>query len=76
MSGEGEATEEARKVVVSENEGNTAYLSGEVIMDSVGSPEEEVKLNTPIPATHLHICKSPPLIGVVTEAGYSEQCGK
>ena len=29
-------------------------------MESVGSPEEEVKLNTPVPAAHLNICESPP----------------
>ena len=39
VSGEGEGTEEARKVVVSEKEGNTVALSGVVIMESVGSPE-------------------------------------
>ena len=53
MSGGGEGTEEVRKLVVSENEGNTAALSGEVIMDSVGSPEEEFKLNTAVPAPHI-----------------------
>ena len=40
MSEEGDVMEEARKVVVSEKEGNTADLSGERIMDSVGSPEK------------------------------------
>ena len=40
MSGEGGVTEEARNVVVSEKEVNTTALSGEVIMVSVGSPEE------------------------------------
>ena len=34
-------------------EGNTPYLSGKIIMESVGSPEEEVKLNTPVPAPHI-----------------------
>ena len=29
-------------------------------MESVGSPKEEVKLNTPVPATHLNRCKVPP----------------
>ena len=29
-------------------------------MESVGSPEEEVKLNTPVPAPHLNICNPPP----------------
>ena len=53
MSEEGEGTEEARKDVVLEKEGNTPVLSGEVIMESVGSPEEEVKLNTPVPITHI-----------------------
>ena len=49
VSGEVEGTEEARKVVVSEKDGNTVDLSGELIMESVGNPEEEVKLNTPVP---------------------------
>ena len=38
---------------VLEKEGNTAALSGEIIVESVRSPEEEVKLNTPIPATYI-----------------------
>ena len=38
MSGEGEGMEEVRKVVVTEKEGNTVALSGEKIMESVGSP--------------------------------------
>ena len=37
--GEGEVTEEERKVVLSENKGKTTALSGEVIIESVGSPE-------------------------------------
>ena len=52
MSEEGEGTGEARKVVVSEKEGNTVAFSGEVIMESVGSPKAEIKLNTPISAPH------------------------
>ena len=40
MLGGGEGTEEANVFVISEKEGNTAALSGEVIMESVGSPEE------------------------------------
>ena len=40
MSDEEDGTEEVRKVIVLENEGNTPTLSEEVIMDSVGSPEE------------------------------------
>ena len=40
VSGEGEGMEEAMKVVVSEKERNTTDLYGEVIVDSVGSPEE------------------------------------
>ena len=59
MSGEVEGTEETRKVFL-EKEGNNAALSGEVIMESVGSPEEEFKFNTPVPVTHLNICKGPP----------------
>ena len=55
MPGEVEVTEEAINVVVSEKEGNTAALSGELIMESVGSPEEEFKLNTPVPSPHI-IC--------------------
>ena len=40
VSEEGERTEEARKVVMLEKGGNTEALYGELIMDSVGSPEE------------------------------------
>ena len=40
VSGEGEGMEEARKVIVSEMEGNYAALSREVIMESVGISEE------------------------------------
>ena len=29
-------------------------------MESVGIPKEEVKLNTPVSATHLNRCKFPP----------------
>ena len=43
-----------------ENEGNTTALSGEVNMEAVGSPKEEVRLNTPVPAPHINICKGPP----------------
>ena len=39
MSGEGEVTEEERKVVLSENKGKTTDLSGELIIESGGSPE-------------------------------------
>ena len=53
MSGEGEGMEEARKVFILENEGNTADLSGDRIMESVESPEEEVNLNTPVPVPHI-----------------------
>ena len=42
MSEEGKVTEEARKVIMLEKEGNTADLYGEVNMESVGSPEGEV----------------------------------
>ena len=38
---------------MSEKEGKTPALSGEVIMDSVGIPKEEVNFNTPVPATHI-----------------------
>ena len=61
MSREGEGTEEASKFFVSENEGNTTALSGEVNMESVGSPEEVVKLNTPVPTLHIiHFSYSSP----------------
>ena len=33
-------------------EGSAPYLSGEGIMESVGSPEEEVNFNTPLSAPH------------------------
>ena len=42
-----------RKKLTSEKEGNIPDLSAEVIMESVGSPEEEVKFNTPVPAPHI-----------------------
>ena len=48
MSGEGEGTEEAGKFVMSEKEEKTTALYREIIMESVGIPEEEVKLNTPV----------------------------
>ena len=61
MSGEGKGTEEAIKIVVSEKEGNTAALSGEVIMESVGSTEEEVKFNNPLPEPYIiYYCYSSP----------------
>ena len=50
MSEEGEGTEEAREVVMSEKEVNTPYSSGEVIMESFGISEEEVNMNTPVTA--------------------------
>ena len=53
MSEDGGGVEEARKFVVSEKEGNTADLSGDRIMESVESPEEEVNLNTPVPVPHI-----------------------
>ena len=59
MSEEGEGTEEARKVSVSEKEGNNPDLSGEEIVESVRSPEEEDKLNTPVPAPHIITSSSP-----------------
>ena len=60
VSGEGAVMEESKNVFILEKEGNTAALSGDLIMESVGSPEEEVKLNTPVPATHINSCKYPP----------------
>ena len=53
MSGEGEGMEEAINFLMPEKEVNTAALYGELIMESVGSPEEEVKLNTPVPIPHI-----------------------
>ena len=53
VSEEGEVTQEEIKVVISEKWGITPYLYGEVIMESVGIPEEEVKLNTPVTAPHI-----------------------
>ena len=41
-------------------EGNTAALFGELIMNCVGSSEEEVKLNTSVPVPRLNIFKGPP----------------
>ena len=41
MSGEGEVTEEAIKDFVSEKERDTTDLSGEVDIESLGSPEDE-----------------------------------
>ena len=38
---------------MSEKEGNTPALYGEGIMESVVSPEEEFKLNTPVPLPHI-----------------------
>ena len=50
------------KLFMSEKELNTADLSGVVIMESIGNPEEEVKLDTPVPVLHINICKgTPPL---------------
>ena len=62
VSGEGEGTEEARKFVVSEKYGNNPALYGEVIMDSVGIPEEEVNFNY---NTSLDACRVPPTLEVV-----------
>ena len=45
--------EETGKNFVSENEVNTSALSGDVIMESVGSPEDEGKFNTPVPEHHI-----------------------
>ena len=52
MSEEGDKMKEARKVP----------FSGEVIMESVGSPEEEIKLNTLLPIPHIipYFSSSPP----------------
>ena len=53
MSEEGQGTEEVRKFVVSEKEGNTPVLSREGIMESVGSTEEEVNFHIPVPSHHI-----------------------
>ena len=45
---------------MSEKEGNTLVLSGERILELVGSPEEEVQLNTPVPAPHIISSSSSP----------------
>ena len=67
MSEEGEGKSKEIKVVMLEKEGNIIALSGEVIMESVGSPEEEVKLNIPIPAPHIipSSSSSPPFFSQV-----------
>ena len=74
MSEEGEGTEEARKVVVSEKEGNNPYLFGEVIIESVVSPEEESKMNTPVPAPHIiqYYYLSPPFLLQVSNPAAEE----
>ena len=59
MSEEGEVTEEARKVSVSEKEGNNPYLSGESIIESVGIPKEYFKLNY---NKSLDVCKGPTIL--------------
>ena len=41
--------EEARQFVMPEKEGKNVALSGEVIMKSVRSPEEEVNFYNPVP---------------------------
>ena len=53
MSEEVEVEDEARKVFISEKKGNTPDLSGQLIMESVGSFEGEVKFNTPVTAPHI-----------------------
>ena len=40
MSGEGAVMEESKNFFILEKEGNTAALSGDLIMESVGSPED------------------------------------
>ena len=53
FSGEVKVTEEARNVVVSEKEANIVDLYGELIMDSVGSPEEGFMFDTLVPSPHI-----------------------
>ena len=51
-----------------EKEGNTAALSGEVIMESFENPEDEVKLNTLLLATYIILSyySSPPFFPLVS----------
>ena len=53
---------------MSEKEGKTPALSGEVIMDSVGIPKEEVNFNTPVSAPHIipSSYSYPPLLSKVS----------
>ena len=53
VSEEGEVTQEEIKVVISEKWGITPYLYGEGSLESVGIPEDEVMLNTPVAAPHI-----------------------
>ena len=66
--------EEAIKVVVSKKERNTTYLFIEVMMESVGSTEEEFKLNTPVPAPHIitSSSSSPPFFPQVSNTAAGE----
>ena len=59
---------------MSEKEGNIAALSGEVIMESVGSPEEEVKFNTLVPAPYITLSYSsyPPFFPQVSNPSVKE----
>ena len=50
----------ARKVVVSEMEVNNTSLSGEIITESFGITEEEVKMNNIVPVPHLNSCTCSP----------------
>ena len=77
MSGEGEGIWEARKVFVLKKEGNAPDLYGERIMESVGSPEEESKLNTPVSAPHTipYSSSSPPFLPQVSNTDAEEAKG-
>ena len=57
MTEDREGLEEARRVVVPEKEGYTTNVSVEILMESVESPEEEVKLNNLVPEPHMNSCK-------------------
>ena len=69
-----EVTEEARTHSVSEKDKNTAALYGELILESVGSPQEEVKLNTTVPAPYIipYYFSSPPFFPQVSNLSAKE----
>ena len=54
-----------------EREENNPYLSGKGMMDSVKSPEEEVKFNTLVNAPHI-----PSLVATCIKYGCQDHPGK